>query len=177
MKPKPFTDDEVRAWKERLRKQPGGREGASTTQVQCLSMVKFRDSSNREWYVDYDSFMHYVAEGLIPADAISEVLPNTALKILGGWSSVSLPSSQMPNRSTPPSLAEKALLLTLSKEEREGIIGDLAEEYSDIRSRHGKEFADLWYWRQVIASTAPVMFMLIRRWLVALLEEWFRRHV
>jgi hypothetical protein len=78
----------------------------------------------------------------------------------------------------PPKNGERALLLLLSKEQRSAnIIGDLAEEYSQIRGEHGKKFADFWYWKQVATSMGPILRKLLRIGLVSWIGEWVRRNV
>ncbi|MDQ3820983.1 MAG: permease prefix domain 2-containing transporter [Acidobacteriota bacterium] len=76
----------------------------------------------------------------------------------------------------PPKRAEQLLLLILTNEEREYLVGDLAEEYIDIQSKHGERFAKVWYWKQVIASASPLIRKALRWGLLAWAEEWIRRH-
>ena len=53
----------------------------------------------------------------------------------------------------PPRLGARLLRLFLSPEERDCLIGDLAEEYRDVRvPRRGWARARLWYWGQVVRS-------------------------
>ena len=63
-----------------------------------------------------------------------------------------------------PKSAEYILYLFLSKEQRQVIPGDLAEEYATIvRPRFGRLAADCWYWSQAIRSLPPVVSMWLRR--------------
>lgn len=80
-------------------------------------------------------------------------------------------------RSSPPSLAEKLLLLFLSKNDRENLIGDLAEEYIDIELRHGHLFAGFWYWKQAMASVYPLIKKAFRWSLFAWLAHWIRGRI
>ncbi|MBV9960115.1 MAG: hypothetical protein JO360_16940 [Acidobacteria bacterium] len=77
--------------------------------------------------------------------------------------------------SAPPKRAEQALLLMLSKEEREHLIGDLAEEYSEIESIHGERFANLWYSKQAVASAWPLIWKALRWGVWASIGAWIRR--
>lgn len=75
----------------------------------------------------------------------------------------------------PPAKAEKALLLILSKDEREAILGDLAEEYMEIQVKFGASFAKVWYWKQVFTSAAPILRKAIKWLLIAWMGELIRR--
>ena len=57
------------------------------------------------------------------------------------------------------------------------MVGDLVEEYSEIRAKHGKSFANLWYWKQVVTSTGPILTKLARLGLLTWVGEWLRRQV
>lgn len=77
----------------------------------------------------------------------------------------------------PPKSWEFALFLLLSKADRENIIGDLAEEYIEVANKFGSRRANLWYYKQVVGSTAPVVWKAVKAgWFVAL-GEWLRRHI
>jgi len=53
----------------------------------------------------------------------------------------------------PPRLGARLLCLFLPPDERDCVIGDLAEEYRDVRvPRFGWGRARLWYWGQVVRS-------------------------
>jgi hypothetical protein len=71
-----------------------------------------------------------------------------------------------------PKWVEKAILLIFPKKSREYLIGDLAEEYAQIAANHGVRFANLWYWKQIIASVWPFLMKALR-W--GLLVSWVRR--
>jgi hypothetical protein len=61
----------------------------------------------------------------------------------------------------PPRIAERLLVMFLSKEDRECVSGDLAEMYRTvISSKACSTKAKLWYWKQVITS---IGFFLLRR--------------
>lgn len=55
----------------------------------------------------------------------------------------------------PPFNAEYLLYLVLRREEREVVIGDLIEEYGQVRERFNKRRADIWFYKQVIWSVWP----------------------
>ena len=56
----------------------------------------------------------------------------------------------------PPRLAAWLLSLFASNEERELIVGDLAEEHLQRASQSGRAAAGRWYWRQVV-KTIPYL--------------------
>lgn len=69
-----------------------------------------------------------------------------------------------------PRFTEHLLYLALSKHEREAIVGDLLEEYSEIRARFGPQKANFWFYRQVFSSMLP----LIRRSLPKLIRPLYQ---
>ncbi len=75
----------------------------------------------------------------------------------------------------PPPYGERFLYLMLSKEDRENLIGDLAEEFAALQVRHGRKFAKVWYWKQVCGSLLPLIKRVVRWGLLASAVEWFRR--
>ncbi len=54
----------------------------------------------------------------------------------------------------PPRLATWLVELFTSADQAEGILGDLAEEFSDLVSRWGVVLARRWYWRQSVETIA-----------------------
>lgn len=54
----------------------------------------------------------------------------------------------------PPRLATWLVSLLVSSEQAESILGDLAEEFSDIASKLGVASARRWYWRQSLKTIA-----------------------
>lgn len=85
--------------------------------------------------------------------------------------------SQQSPPATPPQSGERVLLLLLTKEERVNIPGDLAEEFAEIAAKHGARYAKLWYYKQVAASTWPMMRKAIRWGILTWVVEWVRRRV
>lgn len=80
--------------------------------------------------------------------------------------------------SPPPQLGERMLLLILrTKEERANIPGDLEEEFAQIAAKHGARFANVWYYKQVAASTWPLVRKAVRWGLLASIGEWIRRAI
>lgn len=51
-----------------------------------------------------------------------------------------------------PRFGEQTLLLFLSKEDRDILIGDLEEEFFQIADKHGVRYARGWYWKQTVCS-------------------------
>jgi hypothetical protein len=82
-----------------------------------------------------------------------------------------------PTSFAPPQLGEKALLLLLSKDEREYLLGDLAEEFALYQSKYGNRFAKVWYYKQVISSAWPLLRKYLRWGVFIWVEEWIRRHI
>jgi hypothetical protein len=56
----------------------------------------------------------------------------------------------------PPRLAAWLVELFTSVEQAECILGDLAEEFSDLASRSGAVHARRWYWRQSLKTITPI---------------------
>ncbi len=57
----------------------------------------------------------------------------------------------------PPWIAERLLLRILPAEHRTPVVGDLAEEYTEIAATSGSFRADAWYWRQALGSIPPLV--------------------
>jgi hypothetical protein len=76
-----------------------------------------------------------------------------------------------------PKFAEYLLYLFLSKKDREHLIGDLAEEYLEVRAKFGQRAANFWYYKQVISSIWPLSRKAVRWTLIAGVGEWVRRHM
>lgn len=53
----------------------------------------------------------------------------------------------------PPRLAERLLSAVLPNDDRDEILGDLAESYA-VRAPHGLLSANVWYWAQVLMVPA-----------------------
>jgi hypothetical protein len=79
--------------------------------------------------------------------------------------------------SVPPKIGEMALLMLLSKEEREYVLGDLAEEFALYQSKYGVGFAKVWYYKQVVSSTWPVLRRSVRLGIFVWVGVWLRRHI
>lgn len=77
----------------------------------------------------------------------------------------------------PPQLGEKALLMILTKEEREYVLGDLAEEFALYQSKYGVRFAKVWYYKQVVSSVWPILRRTLRLGAFVWFAEWLRRHI
>lgn len=78
---------------------------------------------------------------------------------------------------TPPQLGEFALYMILTKEDREYLIGDLAEEFIEVQAKFGRTKASIWYYKQVLTSAWPLMRKAIRLGILAWVGEWIRRRV
>lgn len=49
------------------------------------------------------------------------------------------------------------LYLFLSRQERDGLLGDLEEGYQEVHARFGTWAARVWYWKQVLTSLWPLL--------------------
>lgn len=52
------------------------------------------------------------------------------------------------SRANPPQLATWFVECVTSREESDGVLGDLAEEFAEVARRSGRDPARRWYWRQ-----------------------------
>jgi predicted permease len=55
----------------------------------------------------------------------------------------------------PPRLAQWIAARSLAPDERDHVLGDLAEEFADLGARRGRGAARRWYWRQALLSVPP----------------------
>lgn len=74
-----------------------------------------------------------------------------------------------------PRFGQYLLYLFLSKKDREYLIGDLDEEYLEVRAKFGPRLADIWYYKQVAASAWSMMRKAVGWGLLASIGEWIRR--
>lgn len=65
--------------------------------------------------------------------------------------------------SRPPFHAEYLLHLSLTKEERDAVIGDMVEEHNQLVQRFGKRYADVWFYKQVGWSIWPLARRMLMR--------------
>lgn len=64
----------------------------------------------------------------------------------------------LPNEQTEsPKPAQLLLYLLLPKKQREAVIGDLEEQYTEACQRLGKRGADIWYFVEVMKSVWPIL--------------------
>jgi hypothetical protein len=63
----------------------------------------------------------------------------------------------------PPKLADSIICLLLDGDESLVILGDLTEDYKQLRTERGVEVANRWYWRQALSAVWPVLQRLIIR--------------
>lgn len=71
-------------------------------------------------------------------------------------------------------LTSNLLRLFMSLDDREIIIGDLVEEYSDVYSRLGRRKTNRWFYKQVIGSILPVLYRAV---INSKLVAWLARHI
>ncbi len=58
----------------------------------------------------------------------------------------------------PPQIAERLARWSLARSERQGVLGDMQEEFAYISARSGVVAAERWYWRQTLRSIVPNAF-------------------
>lgn len=73
---------------------------------------------------------------------------------------------------SPPRLAERLLLTRLAADERDELVGDINEQFSQRATATGSRAAALWYWRQTLALLWG--FSLHRRDLISTAHERIR---
>jgi len=91
------------------------------------------------------------------AKILSKVLSEKLRRALGSE------TTTVPVAARPPFNAEYLLHILLPSEEREFVIGDLIEEYSQVFERFGKRRADTWFYKQVAGSLLPLLRRTILR--------------
>ena len=71
-----------------------------------------------------------------------------------------------PDSSAPPRLASRLLERATPEDEREFVLGDMAEEFEDrLQSGQGRARAGLWYWSQSVGHARRRLFQLLgARW-------------
>lgn len=90
---------------------------------------------------------------------------------LSSTSNGSLPLDKL--RPKPPIIAERVLLLLLSKKDRDYVLGDLEEEFIKIAERHGERYARFWYFTQAAASIRPLLWSAVKWGLGDWIDELF----
>ncbi|MDQ1591610.1 MAG: hypothetical protein QOG71_2237 [Pyrinomonadaceae bacterium] len=138
--------------------------------------VIFKHKSTYYYYVDNESVMAIDLSKLIRskgfANASQPLLPYFYVGHLDSGHDKTPANTKKP---VPPKRAEKLLLLILDKKGREYLVGDLAEEYTEIAAKQGERFAKVWYYKQVAASAWPMIRKGVRWGLIASVGEWIRR--
>jgi len=76
----------------------------------------------------------------------------------------------MRERFCPPRLAQWILAQVSRSNNGFAVVGDTAEEYSEMHRRHGRAAARRWYWQQVRASACP-MEMTLQFWRMTMLKN------
>lgn len=60
-------------------------------------------------------------------------------------------------KASAPKWGTYLLYLFLSRQERDGLLGDLEEGYQEVHTRFGTWAARVWYWKQVLTSLWPLL--------------------
>lgn len=78
-----------------------------------------------------------------------------------------LPESQRAKRTlrpVPPPRAAQFALLLIPKKNREHLVGDLEEEYrTKLFPKHGRFWAQLWYWEQTLVALGFYVWPFLKR--------------
>jgi len=78
----------------------------------------------------------------------------------------------------PPQFAQYLLYLFIKKHERDGLLGDLRQEYIEVLANFGHWGARVWFYKQVYSSLTPLIRRGIIKWTaVAGLVKLLRRIV
>lgn len=89
--------------------------------------------------------------------------------------------NQVRVNASPPRHAEYLLWLLMPREQREGALTRLIEDFEAVRERYGLRKARRWCWWEVLRSATPLVDGLIERvikWgVLGTMAEWFRRHI
>lgn len=64
----------------------------------------------------------------------------------------------------PPKFAQYILYLFVKKKERDGLLGDLRQEYMEVLANFGRKGAKLWFYKQVFSSIRPLAARGIIKW-------------
>jgi hypothetical protein len=103
----------------------------------------------------------------------AEEAKRTALIVVVLIIAIVLLSNMMPGKegAGAPKFGEYILFKFTSKDNRESLIGDLAEEYLEILSNSGRRVADFWYYKQVLHSIWPLAKNAVRRGVISLVQR------
>lgn len=101
--------------------------------------------------------------------------PNYAVKRL-----LMLPSEEKEQKvKRPLDMSQAFLGLLLPKKNRDGLLGDLTEEYQELLESDGKRTALIWFYKQILTSLWPTLQNLVRVLMkcgfIVMMEEAIRR--
>jgi hypothetical protein len=78
----------------------------------------------------------------------------------------------------PPKFAQYLLYLFMKKKERDGLLGDLQQEYVEVLANFGHWRAKVWYYKQVFSSLRPLIARgIVKLTAIAALVKLLRRVV
>ncbi len=69
----------------------------------------------------------------------------------------------------PPLYAHFLIYLLLPKKQRDGLLGDLSEDYPEVYTAFGPRLAAVWYWKNVTFSFGPLFVQGVMH-----LVQWYR---
>ena len=120
--------------------------------------------------ISYEVAESIPAQAQRPAEAKEEnsmFILNSPLQVL---------SPPEADKSRPPQFGEYILYLFLLKKDRDNVLGDLQEEYSEVLLKFGRTKAKIWYYKQVYTSIWPLLRRALLKWTALIgIGEWIRR--
>ena len=134
-----------------------------------------------------NEFLPYSMSGPALPEAVSEALLKAAIQMAGipeaknsiaankAASMIALDHSvepsdeRVPPAVVPPLYAHFLIYLLLPKKQRDGLLGDLNEEYPEVYATFGPRLAGIWYWKNVLFSFGPLLVQSVAR-----LVQWYR---
>ena len=78
-----------------------------------------------------------------------------------------LPVIDIPSTPTPPKIAEYLIYLLIPRKNREVMLGDLEEDFQEVRKKFGLRKAKFHYWFQVLRSIPPLISSSVLKMVVA----------
>lgn len=77
-----------------------------------------------------------------------------------------------PDLQKPPKSAEFLIYIFVKRQDREVILGDLEEDFHEVRHKFGKRYASFQYWCQVLRSIWPFMGTLFKNLVLTAIDRF-----
>jgi sulfatase maturation enzyme AslB (radical SAM superfamily) len=136
------------------------------------TVIKFTDAKGGEHFIPFSKFNLYRRRD---EDSISESFR------AGLWVWKEIATDLVSNVKTdpeltkPPKSAEFLAYMLLPRSDRENVLGDLAEEYPSIVMKFGQRRAQIYFYKQVLASIWPLVRKSLVKWgAVGWIVQWLR---